>query len=153
MNAVVQQQHSDLGASNMHRWSQCPGSFNLIRTLPAQIPPPPPSIYVATGTLAHGLIDSAIKQRQTVFDPGTLMGTTYKVGPHDITPDLTFVNGIQMMLDYVTTSVLPHTQVASEMRVSLRYWFDRAGVTPPVAMFATTDAALINRTASSRSNR
>lgn len=137
------QQHSDLGASNMYRWSQCPGSFNLIRSLPAQAPSPP-SIYVATGTLAHGLIDEAIKSRQTQFDVGTLLGTTYKVGPHAITPDHDFVAGIQMMLDYVvgTVSIQTLTRVQSELRVNLRYWFDQAGVTPPVAMFATADVAL-----------
>lgn len=144
MNAQTQQQHSDLGASNMYRWSQCPGSFNLIRSLPAQ-PPSPPSIYVATGTLAHGLIDEAIKGRQTAFDVGTLMGTTYKVGPHSITPDQDFVAGIQLMLDYVIETVNDYPVFQSEMRVNLRYWFDKAGITPPVAMFATTDVALADQ--------
>lgn len=145
MNAVTgPTQHSDLGASSMYRWSQCPGSFNLIRSLPAQAPSPP-SIYAATGTLAHGLIDEAIKGRQTRFDVGTLLGTTYKVGPHSITPDQDFVAGIQMMLDYVTNGVTSNMSVQSEMRVNLRYWFDATGIVPPVKMFATSDVVMADR--------
>ena len=140
MNLQGQQQHSDLGASSMYRWSQCPGSFNLIRSLPP-VQPAPPSIYAATGTLAHALIDEAIRGRHTKFDVGLLMGTTWPVGPHAITPDEDFVAGIQMMLDYVIRAAVNRT-VQSEVRVNLRYWFDQAGVAPPVSMFATSDVIL-----------
>lgn len=41
--------HSTLGASSMHRWSQCPGSVKLIATVPAKAS----SSYAEEGTDAH----------------------------------------------------------------------------------------------------
>lgn len=45
----VRPAHSLIGASSMYRWSKCPGSVRLSRTMP----PAPESEYAKEGTLAH----------------------------------------------------------------------------------------------------
>ena len=49
--------HSYLGASNMHRWSACPGSFELNKTAP----PGKSGRAALVGTLSHKLAEEMYK--------------------------------------------------------------------------------------------
>lgn len=48
--------HSQVGASTCERWWNCPGSNDLISSLPV----PPPTKYAAEGTLAHKICEGGL---------------------------------------------------------------------------------------------
>jgi len=52
--------HSEVGASSASRWTNCPGSNNLIRTVPKKAKEP--KDYAAEGTVAHRLGEQALLQ-------------------------------------------------------------------------------------------
>ena len=129
-------QHSDLGASGMHRWMRCPGSFRLCQGMPAR----PPSVYAATGTLAHEIIEKTLKDGRFELD---LSDLSEHVARRDIIPDPGFAEGIELMLDYVARAKDDYELIRTELTVDLHHWFEGAGVTPPVPMFATADVVML----------
>lgn len=127
-------EHSLLGASSAHRWLNCPGSFKLSQTAPHR----PSSIYAATGTLAHEMIEGAVRSGNdtVVLD---------KVGPvlrdgHFIEVDQDFVAGVNVMLDYFYDISALADWNDVEFRVDLADYFP---VSPAVPVFGTVDAAVL----------
>lgn len=68
--------HSRIGASSAERWWNCPGSINLIATLPAK---PPPGVWAAEGTLAHWLGEQMLQGGNNVYEE---VGNEYEVDGH-----------------------------------------------------------------------
>ena len=128
-------QHSLLGASSAYRWLACPGSFHLSQ----QHPHRPSSIYAATGTLAHELIEEAVADNKTEIGTGEL-GRTWSQDGHLITIDQDMLTGVNVMLDYLSgvTALSDWSEV--EFRVSLDGYF----TAPPVPMFGTVDAGVLS---------
>jgi Protein of unknown function (DUF2800) len=131
--------HSLLGASGAHRWLHCPGSFALTKKLPAQ----PSSIYAVTGTIAHQYIENAVDQ----WDHGlplkidqAELGRAWLREGHHVTVDQDFIDGVNVMLDYVDTASVGADYLRCEFRVSL----DGYGLGAPVPMFGWVDIATVN---------
>jgi hypothetical protein len=116
--------HSLLGASGAHRWLNCPGSFRLSQ----QLPHAPPSIYAATGTLAHTLIEASWKDGVSLP-----VGEQQLVDGHTITVDQDLIDGVNVMLDYL--QVIDRGLTDIEVQVSLEHWVPNA----PVLLFGTVD--------------
>lgn len=125
--------HSLLGASAAHRWLNCPGSFALSRTAPHR----PTSVYAATGTLAHEYIEQASSLGFRRMDAKWL-GQVRTVDGHDIEIDQDFLDGVNVMIDYLAERHLTGVLLGVEQRVSLDGCFNPA---PPVPVFGTLDAA------------
>jgi hypothetical protein len=125
--------HSLLGASGAHRWLNCPGSFKLSQQMPHR----PVSIYAATGTLAHIFIQRAWEDRATTVNP-IVLGRKYIEDGHTVDVDQDFIDGVNVMLDYLRTVDRGLTDV--EVLVSLDHWFGK----PSVPVFGTLDARVID---------
>ena len=126
-------EHSLLGASSAYRWLNCPGSFRLSQTAPHR----PSSIYAATGTLAHEYIEKAVKSRSWQCDESNL-GLDVSRDGHMVTVDQDFVDGVNVMLEYLAGSKSLSVWTDVEFRVDLGDYFP---LPPPVPVFGTVDAA------------
>jgi len=126
-------EHSLLGASSAYRWLNCPGSFRLSQTAPHR----PSSIYAATGTLAHEYIETAVNNGCYRIRPGQSL--VVNCDGHDITVDQDFVDGINVMLEYLLRAA-GNDWYEVEFQVSLEDCFP---VSPPVPVFGTVDAGLV----------
>lgn len=127
--------HSLLGASSAYRWLACPGSFHLSQTAPHR----PSSIYAATGSLAHDLIEEAVRAGTTeIHGPAT--GAVRSRDGHAVTIDQDMITGVNVMLAYLEQIVALSDWSDVEFRVSLDGYF-RA---PPVPLFGTVDAAALS---------
>ena len=129
--------HSLLGASGAHRWMHCPGSFRLTQ----QAPPRPPSTYASRGTLAHTYIEELISAGDSNLSD-LEVGTIRQVGQHVIEVDQDFVDGVNLMLDYVNQQVRRIVSYQVEFQVSLDSYFNKR---PPVPLFGRVDLAVIDK--------
>ena len=133
--------HSLLGASGMSRWVHCPGSFRLSQ----KAPPRRASIHAATGTLAHSFIEELITEsadpRQGLALSPTIIGSTHQVETHAVTVDEDFVDGVNMMLDYVAQAAMNYALMVTEMKVVLDGYMDHP---PPVKLFGRLDVGLLD---------
>jgi hypothetical protein len=133
-------EHSLLGASSAHRWLSCPGSFRLSQTAPHR----PTSIYAATGTLAHELIEQAARNGSYRCNESELGGSVVR-DEYVIEVDQGLIDGVNVMLRYLFDSgMLLGDWMEVEFRVSLdAYWTaqERGFAKPPVPVFGTVDAA------------
>jgi hypothetical protein len=127
--------HSLLGASGAHRWLNCPGSFALSQQLPHR----PPSIYAATGSLAHTLIEACWRHTAEA-DVSQLGQYNDQETGHTITVDQDFIDGVNIMLHYIRSIDRGLTEV--EVQVSLDHYFP--GSPPPVPLFGTVDVRAID---------
>ncbi len=59
------EKHSIVGASSCYRWWECPGSVNLLNSIPDTREP---SIYAEEGTAAHMLGEECIKKQENPLD-------------------------------------------------------------------------------------
>ena len=125
-------EHSLLGASSAYRWLACPGSFHLSQIHPHR----PSSIYAATGSLAHELIEGAVIAGEDTVDDG-IAGQTWSKDGHTITIDRDMIDGVNVMMRYLDLEDSDWSKV--EFRVSLDDYFIGP---PPVPLFGTVDAAL-----------
>ena len=137
--------HSPLGASGAHRWLNCPGSFALSKTVPAR----PSSIYAATGTLAHDLIERQLRQAERLgAPPGSVRlgspapGHEIQVEGHLVPVDQALVDGVNVMLGYIE-SLRNSAWLRCEFRVDLGGYFPRHGP-PPVKLFGRVDVAALD---------
>lgn len=137
--------HSALGASGAARWLACPGSFALSRTER----PRAASIHAATGTLAHTLIEQALRAYLATPDDantvlGVPLGQTVNVDGHDVLLNQELIDGVQVMVDYITR-VLPDYELGCrvEQTVFLDKYFPR-NAPPPVRLFGRADVQLLS---------
>lgn len=142
------QAHSLLGASAASRWLNCPGSFALSQ----QAPPSRSSIYAATGTLAHTYIERiltrTIREARNArlllgmqLDPA-LIGSVHRVDGHDIVVDEDFIEGVNLMLNYVASVAPAYDMLRAELTVHLDHYFKHR-TPPPVKLFGRTDVVLL----------
>lgn len=124
-------QHSLLGASSAARWLACPGSFRLSQTAPHRRS----SIYAATGTLAHQMIEDALVLGHRYEESG--VGREVVCDGHTITADRDLIDGVNVMLDYFRDNATTYQWSDVEFRVDLGSYFK----SPPVDVFGTVDAA------------
>ena len=126
--------HSLLGASGAYRWLACPGSFKLSQSAPHR----PSSIYAATGTAAHQMIEAHAKAGRLDVDLEAL-GDVVQIEGHAVTIDMDLITGVETMLDYIYRN--QEAQVTVETQVALDSYFK---LPPPVPMFGTLDAVLVD---------
>lgn len=126
-------EHSLLGASSAYRWLSCPGSFRLSQTAPHR----PSSIYAATGTLAHEMIEDAVLLGHRYEKSG--VGRDVVCDGHTITVDQDLIDGVNVMLDYFQGIRASSIFSDVEFRVDVESYFS---VPPPVPVFGTVDAAV-----------
>lgn len=136
--------HSDLGASGMYRWKACPGSYRTGKRTHRRRA----SIYAATGTLAHEIIETIVSDPENVRTgvrvPETMVGAVFTIDGHDITVDDDLRDGINTMLEYLHSVSGDYSFIRVEMQVSVDYWLILAGLTPPEPMFATADIVMLD---------
>lgn len=125
-------EHSLLGASSAHRWLNCPGSFRLSQTAPHR----PSSIYAATGTLAHEYIEGAANSGCYRLDLADQPPIETRDG-HDIVIDQDFIDGINVMLEYLDQTAAKASWMEVEFRVDLADYFP---LPPMIPVFGTVDA-------------
>jgi hypothetical protein len=136
--------HSLLGASGAYRWLNCPGSFRLSRSAPAR----PASIYAATGTLAHRYIEEAITQTPPGTRwhvPDTEAGAQIQVERHVIEVDQDFIDGVNLMLDYIWDRSLQYSMFGAEFTVRLDSYFVQANIKPPTRLYGRTDLVMVDK--------
>jgi len=128
-------EHSLLGASSASRWLNCPGSFKLSQTAPHR----PSSIYAATGTLAHEYIQGAVLGGETQVDLPKGPVIFAREG-HSIEVDQDFIDGVNVMLEYLKHQAAGHDWFKVEFRVDLDSYFTSPPVVP---VFGTVDAGIL----------
>lgn len=136
--------HSDLGASGMYRWKACPGSYRQGKQCVRRRA----SLYAATGTLAHEIIENIVSDpanvRAGIQVPRQMVGKTYTIEGHEVTVDEDLLDGINTMLGYLHDVSGSYPFMRTEMSVCVDYWLIVNGLTPPEPMFATADIVLLD---------
>jgi hypothetical protein len=127
-------EHSLLGASSAHRWLNCPGSFRLSQTAPHR----PPSIYAATGTLAHEMIETSVRDGSFRCDESR-QGHVLLRDDHLIRIDQDLIDGVNVMLEYLDQQSVASDWLNVEFQVDLTEYFSA----PPIPVFGTLDAAIL----------
>lgn len=84
-------QHHEFGGSGMARVIACPGSYNMSRA----VPPEASGVAAQRGTLAHEIIDHALKSRERSADAAAMPWIAHPLLDDDI------IAGAQECLDYV----------------------------------------------------
>jgi hypothetical protein len=128
-------EHSLLGASSAHRWLNCPGSFRLSQTAPHR----PSSVYAATGTLAHELIETGVRDGSFRCDESRRDHVLLR-DDHLIKIDRDLIDGVNLMLGYLHPLRVRSTWSGVEFRVDLAEYFP---MPPSVPVFGTVDAAAL----------
>lgn len=119
--------HSTLGASNAHRWINCPGSVEAEAGLSDET-----SAYAQEGTAAHSLAELALSKGRPAKQ---WLGE--EINGIVITQDI--VDGVQVYVDYVDTIAERAEKLWFEQK------FDLHLLKPPVPMFGTADFAALSR--------
>jgi hypothetical protein len=98
------------------------------------------SSYAAAGTVAHTLIERAISDPK-ILD--RMRGCTVTQEGHAVLIDDDFIEGIELMLNYVVAKATDQAAMAVEYRVYLDpYFTDRPK--PPVRLFGRVDVAVLD---------
>lgn len=84
--------HSKLGASQMHRWAECPGSVKLSANIDS-----PTSAYAAEGTVAHEIAAECLEHS---LSPSEVIGETRQCEGHEIEVTEEMADAVLM---YLTT--------------------------------------------------
>jgi hypothetical protein len=126
-------QHSLLGASGASRWLNCPASFRLSQ----RVRQGTPSIYAATGTVAHTLIEEASADGFTL-SRAELLNTTRDCEGVLVTIDDDMLDAIEVMLQYARERVKKRLW-KSELRV-----YPKLPLTPPVDVFGSLDLMIVD---------
>jgi hypothetical protein len=125
--------HARLGGSSAYRWMACPGSINLIDSLP-DADRDQTSPYAAEGTAAHNLAEDALQVNGRCAD---FVGRVYEVDGHEITVDADMADAVQEYVTRVQRARGPHA-------LHIEQQFDLSALNPPCPMFGTADAAIWN---------
>lgn len=126
--------HSDIGASAMARLIACPGSYALSRGV-TRHQGGGSSIYAATGTVAHALIEESMIQGA---DPAAELDQTVQVDGHDVTVDADMVEATRLCVAEYKRRGAGATRQGLEERVYLdEYW--PPSKRPPISAFGTAD--------------
>lgn len=124
--------HSTLGASGSHRWTNCPGSVDMIE----QAPPDKSSTYADGGTAAHEILKRCMEKG---VDADLFLDTVIQVEDmsEPVTVDEEMVEAIQVVLDYVAKRLAEGWELHG---VEVR--FDLSPLNPPGPMYGRADVVL-----------
>jgi len=136
---MMQRAHSGLGASSMSRWMNCPGSYQLAR----RVTPPRPTIYAATGTVAHDLIEASLERPDHGDFASAVLGTARDADGHTVVIDEKLLHGVAVMDAYVRQAAHDYERVWVERRVSLDDYFPKR-FPPPEPMYGWLDVGLLS---------
>lgn len=128
--------HSDIGASTMSRLIACPASYGLTQQARARgaAAGGGSSVYAATGTVAHALIEDAMVNG---YDPASQLDEVVTVDGHDVRVDAEMIDGTRTCVEEYKRRGAGATLTALETRVCLDpYWGQNP---PPVSAFGTCD--------------
>lgn len=134
MDATVLPKHSPLGASSMARWMACPGSVQLIESLPVK--DRRMSIYAARGVLAHDIIEQCGTSWGKLL-PESFLGRQITVGGHELTVDLSMVEALGDWMEHVNLLMQRADKVLFEAEVSLDSYLAPGEL--PVSVYGTAD--------------
>jgi hypothetical protein len=133
--------HSGLGASGMARWMHCPGSYRLSQ----QAPKRRASVWAATGTIAHDLVELTL----VTGDRAALRAKCDEVlvlDGHEVTLSADLIQGVELMVDYVESVRDKYDEVLIEHTVSLDRVFPPTAP-PPEPLYGRTDVLMLNENA------
>jgi hypothetical protein len=123
-----QKSHSSLGASTSHRWLACPGSVNLIDSMPEHVvQASSDSPYAREGSAAHKLAELALKHDQ---HPDLWEGHVF----YDTVVTEEMVNHVATFVEYV------RTQADNVLLWGTERSFKLDDLNPPRKMWGTTDS-------------
>lgn len=127
---VEKKSHSSLGASTSSRWLACPGSVNLIDSMPEHVvQASSDSPYAREGSAAHKVSELALAHDQ---NPDLWEGHVF----YDTVVTEEMVNYVSMFVEYVRTQADNALLWGSERSFALDE------LNPPRKMWGTTDAWL-----------
>lgn len=140
--------HSPIGASTCERWWNCPGSVKLAEGLPPQ----PPSVFAATGTVAHTVASTYLEGLKTLKMNGwepyevsnfkhlvDFIGEEYEEDGFKITVDEEMVEAVQVYVDEIEHLLqeysIPWRDVQIERKFQLKHLDPEAYGTADFAIF------------------
>lgn len=97
---VEDRAHSRLGASGAHRWMHCPGSIALGEKAPDKAP----SIYAATGTVAHEIGENCLRLG---VEPKDFLGDTFHCDGFGIEVDDEMAEAVEVYVNFIHTVAPP----------------------------------------------
>lgn len=118
--------HASLGASNSHRWLQCPGSVKAESGLPNSS-----SSFAQEGTNAHELAELCLRNDQ---EPSDWIGKTLIENPQCVV-DVDMASNVSIYTDYVRGVAQGADDLFIEQRVSYSDWVPDG--------FGTADAVVL----------
>lgn len=124
---MAPQQHARLGASNSHRWFECPGSVTLSEGLPNDS-----SSYAREGQCAHAVAETCLNNGHDAAD----MIDRVIAGFEDIDVDEEMAEAVQVYLDEVRRE----TAQADDAELSIETKFDLSHIHKDC--FGTNDACV-----------
>lgn len=124
----------------MSRWARCPGSYKLSRDTALS---PRPSIYAATGTVAHDLIEASLARPNFEDFADAVRGEVREVEGHSVTIDDDMLAGVFVMDNYVRQIALGFETMWVETRVSLDSYFPK-NFPAPEPLFGRADVVLVS---------
>lgn len=107
------QQHSEVGASGMERWENCPGSVNLANPLGSY-----ESIYAAEGTVAHAVAQAWLDLKEK--PDGAFIGREFEQGGHKIVVDEGMLEAVKVYVDTIQKETILADTVWIEKRFHLK---------------------------------
>ena len=122
------QPHARLSASAAERWTNCPGSVNLVSTLPST-----PSQPAAEGTLAHSIAAWCLTDGTT---PDKYLGKTIEVEGFKFTVDQEMIDGIVLYLETIIKLKLESSRHEVALTDVLSKWDEDLGGTADFATYS-----------------
>lgn len=132
--------HSLTGASGYKRWSNCPGSINLIRSLGPK-GKGATSEAAAQGTCAHEILANCLIDQREAWE---FIGTTMEVDGFEFTVDDKMVDAVDVALTHIRDILERHGETSnSVVNVTMFVEQSMRHSEYPDDLFGTTDFALL----------
>lgn len=126
-------EHSPIGASGMYRWEVCPGSVRLSKDMPDIT-----SRYAAEGTVAHDLGNEYL-----TLGIAPVLGQKRSAEGYDFVVDAEMIEGVQLYVDTVRSSIEPGDQMFYEHHFDLSRIHPKLGGTADAVTWKPVSKILI----------
>ena len=137
--------HSYLGASNMHRWSACPGSFELNKTAP----PGKSGRAALVGTLSHKLAEEMVRALPMTLSQEyasdwmdawlkPMLDTSETSTGFNLTYTRDILQGVKLWGLHAVERIRAASWHGLEIRLDLTRWF-APSCPPPVPLYGRAD--------------